>query len=115
MEGVRVRDVTWRVRLEQGALARALGRQHWAEDGADRLVEHRLQPLLRQRATLEVLDSADLLCHRQALGNDAESLLGVETYLITKNKRDLSIPHGIIDFNFIINANPSYYRSKCSY
>lgn len=37
------------------------------EDGPDRLVEHRLQALLRQRGALQVLDATNLLGHRQAL------------------------------------------------
>ena len=63
--------------LQNDAALLFLGPRLGAQDGADRLIKHSLQSLLRQRRTFEVLDSTDLLGHRQALwvGDGRESLV----------------------------------------
>ena len=53
--------------LENGALPLLVGLWRWTEDGPDGLVEHRLEALLGQGGTLEVLHGADVLGHGEAL------------------------------------------------
>jgi len=52
---------------QQPALLLLLRLRFGTEHRTDRLVEDRLQTLLRQRRALEVLDRPDLLCHGQTL------------------------------------------------
>lgn len=59
--------------LKKRALALGLDLHDGTQHCADGLVEHRLQPLLRQGRALQVFHGADLLRHRQTLEGKTHS------------------------------------------